>query len=211
MDTKVLIIEDHPLLRAGLKTLLAELGTTILPLEASSVGEALSLLDRHRDIALVVLDLRLPDSPAGESWREIRSAHPGLPILVTSADEDNALARRLLAEGAMGFIPKTASMRTVRAALGLVLGGEIYVPPFLVGEPETPGPATFLTPRQRDVAKALCQGLSNQEIADRLGLSENTVRVHVSAVLRATEAENRRDLPRLAAALGGAMEARRAR
>ena len=209
MGNKVLIIEDHPLLRAGLKALLGDIDPGIVPLEASTLGEGRRLVAAHPDIALVVLDLHLPDSPSDESWRTLRSASPGLPVLVTSAGEDPALARRLLAEGAMGFLPKSASMRTVRAAIGLVLGGEVYVPPFLVGGGGMVA-ACSLTPRQREVAKALCQGLSNQQIAERLGLSENTVRVHVSAVLRAAEAESRRDVPRLSAALGLA-EFRRAR
>jgi len=132
---------------------------------------------------------------------EFGRARPELPVIVISASEDARDAREALAKGALGYVPKSAGPHTLLSAIRLVLNGDLYVPPLIHAEPAavrlsdsraavSPGrPA--LTDRQIDVLRRLCEGQSNKGIALELGLSEKTVKAHVTAIFRALNVVNR--------------------
>ena len=182
---KLLLVDDHPLVRAGVVAALQNLGSPELILEAGDGIAAMDCLAQHPDVDAVLLDLRM----AGMALLEqLGRHHPLLPSLVLSSSEDPADVRRVLKAGARGYCPKSASPSTLLAALTLVLGGEIYVPPLMAMAPEA-GPAepnlSGLTPRQREVLQELCNSRSNKEIARELGMEEKTVKGHVSAIFKA--------------------------
>ncbi len=197
-DMKILILDDHPLLRQGLAMLLAGSGDTVL--EAGTVEQATDLIDAHPDLELVVLDLFLPGEVGWTLITTIGETHPGLPIVVLSSSENPKDVRRALQLGALGYIPKSAGPHTFLSAIRLVLSGELYVPPLLLDatmSPPAPSPAstprtaTGLTDRQTDILRLLAEGIPNKVIARQLDLSEKTVKAHVTAIFRALDVVNR--------------------
>ena len=133
---------------------------------------------------------------------EFGKRRPQLPVIILSSSEDPRDVRRALASGALGYIPKSAPPRTILAALQFVLAGNVYVPTLLVNEtapasaeasgrgaPNGAGPS--LTARQIDVLRLVCDGQSNKEIARTLGLSDKTVKAHVTAIFKSLNVVNR--------------------
>jgi DNA-binding NarL/FixJ family response regulator len=195
---KILVIDDHPLIQEALKHVLAALDPTLELIQAQDASDAHAALSREPDTDLVLLDLALPGCDGFELLVDLRREWPGMPVLVLSATHDRATVEHALDLGAMGFIPKTANTRVLLDALRLVLSGGVYVPaesaqangalrPRSVTRPEQLG----LTLRQADVLKLLVQGKPNKLICRDLRLSEGTVKVHVSAILRALNVRNR--------------------
>jgi DNA-binding NarL/FixJ family response regulator len=195
---KILVIDDHPLIQEALKHVLAALDPTLELVQAQDASDAHAALSREPDTDLIVLDLALPGCDGFELLADLRREWPGMPVLVLSATHDRATVEHALDLGAMGFIPKTANTRVLLDALRLVLSGGVYVPaesaqvngalrPRPVTRPEQLG----LTLRQADVLKLLVQGKPNKLICRDLRLSEGTVKVHVSAILRALNVRNR--------------------
>nr|WP_295130741.1 response regulator transcription factor [uncultured Roseateles sp.] len=185
---KLLLVDDHPLVRAGVVAALQSLGAPELILEANDGIAAMDCLAQHPDVDAVLLDLRMAGMAGMALLEQLKRHHPLLPSLVLSSSEDPADVRRVLKAGARGYCPKSASPATLLAALTLVLGGEIYVPPLMAMAPDV-GPAEpsldGLTPRQREVLQELCNSKSNKEIARELGMEEKTVKGHVSAIFKA--------------------------
>lgn len=191
---RFLIVDDHSLLREGLTALLRQMGEDIDVLAVEDGPSALAVAERESDLDAVVLDLALPDMDGAAVLKALGTLRPDLPVVVLSASEDAADVRRVMAAGALGYVPKTASPQTLVAALKLVLAGEIYVPPLLLqdGEPAPPtANGARLTPRQLDVLACMCRGLSNKATARELNMSEKTVKAHVTAILRSLGATNR--------------------
>jgi DNA-binding NarL/FixJ family response regulator len=195
---KILVVDDHPLIQEALQHVLAALDPALELIQAQAASEAHAALSREPDTDLIVLDLALPDSDGFELLGDLRREWPGMPVLVLSATHDRETVEHALDLGAMGFIPKTANTRVLLEALQLVLSGGVYVPsesgranggvrPRAVTRPEQLG----LTLRQADVLKLLVQGKPNKLICRDLRLSEGTVKVHVSAILRALNVRNR--------------------
>ena len=195
---KILIIDDHPLIQEALKHVLAALDPTLELVQAQDASDAHAALSREPDTDLILLDLALPGCDGFELLADLRREWPGMPVLVLSATHDRETVEHALDLGAMGFIPKTANTRVLLDALRLVLSGGVYVPaestqansalrPRSVTRPEQLG----LTLRQADVLKLLVQGKPNKLICRDLRLSEGTVKVHVSAILRALNVRNR--------------------
>jgi DNA-binding NarL/FixJ family response regulator len=195
---KIIVVDDHPLIQEALKHVLATLDPALELIQAHDASEAHAALSHDPDTDLIVLDLTLPGCDGFVLLGELRSEWPGMPVLVLSATHDRATVERALDLGAMGFIPKTANTRVLLDALKLVLAGGIYVPadaPGLNGSAR-PRPAMKpeqlgLTVRQADVLKLLVEGKPNKLICRDLRLSEGTVKVHVSAILRALNVRNR--------------------
>ncbi len=195
---KILVVDDHPLIQEALRHVLSALDPTLEFVEAQDASEAHAALSREPDTDLILLDLALPGCDGFELLAELRREWPGMPVLVLSATHDRDTVERALDLGAMGFIPKTANTRVLLEALQLVLAGGVYVPNeqarsasvrprMSVTRPEQLG----LTLRQADVLKLLVQGKPNKLICRDLKLSEGTVKVHVSAILRALNVRNR--------------------
>ena len=194
----VLVVDDHPLFRDGLKLVLQQLADGTRVVTESDATRALEAAQSIDDLDLVLLDLGLPGMDGYAAIERFAQVSPGVPVVIVSGREDAAEVRRAIALGATGYIPKSTPAGTLLDALRLVLGGGIYVPPLLArsvrpqaaGAPETAAPEE-LTQRQVDVLVLLAEGKSNKAIARELDLSEKTVKAHVTAVFRALGVINR--------------------
>jgi DNA-binding NarL/FixJ family response regulator len=212
---KVLLIDDHPLILSALTTVIEGLDESVEVIGADSAAAARLELGRHADFDLVLLDLQLGDASGFDVLDEFRAAYPALPVVVISASDRASDVIRAIDQGAMGFVPKRAGTELLSQALKLVMAGGIYVPPMNLGAEAsmTPiGKATStqaklvqiqqqamasnyqvstgleslaLTPRQTDVLALLLQGKPNKIIARELGITVETVKDHVAAVLKA--------------------------
>ena len=206
---KILVIDDHVLIRELLRGVLGELKPEAAVVEATNARGAIRLVADNPDLALVLLDLGLPDRDGFEVLAELRELHPTIPVVVLSGHDDRASVVRALDLGALGFIPKTAERQVLASAISLVFSGGIYIPPEILARPESaassePGtaqrapkqPTTSprdlgLTDRQVEVLALMMLGKSNKAIGRVLDLAEPTVRNHVTAVLKALNVTNR--------------------
>jgi len=199
---QILVVDDHPLVREGLRHLLAGLDSGATVLEASDAQSALQALAEHPELELVLLDHHLPDRDGLSLLAELGRRAPALPVVMLSGAQDPALMRATLDAGAAGFIPKSSLSQVILPALRLVLAGGVYVPAEMASAPAAPTRAPELTARQREVLDLLAAGNSNKEIASLLGLSEPTVKGHVVAVFRALQVRTRTQAIAAAARLG---------
>jgi len=204
---KILVVDDHPLIREALRQVLQALDRKLDLLEAQSCEEALELTRGHRDLSLILLDLALPGQDGFEALRRLRDEFPDIPVVVLSATDQRETVMRAIDGGAMGYIPKTSSSQLLLNALRLVLSGAIYLPPEVLlkeheiapAAPPTPVSPTELrdpraiglTARQTQVLALLVQGKPNKLICRDLDLAEGTVKIHVTAILKALGVANR--------------------
>ena len=202
---KILVVDDHPLIREALKQVLGALNSDIQVLEAESASQALEISEAHPDLHLILLDLGLPGEDGLEALPLLRERSPQVPVVVFSANDLPEVVRRAIDAGAMGFIPKSSSNTLLINALRFVLAGGVYLPVEVLRQPSAgafplpvaaPGGATGLrdlglTQRQAQVLALLVQGKSNKLICRELDLAEGTVKVHVAAVLKALGVSNR--------------------
>lgn len=198
----VLVLDDHPLMLDAMVIALSAVAPEAIVRTASNLKAAIALAGAAA-FDFAIIDLALPDASGIPVLQRFREAAPDLPVVVFSATHDRATIMDALDAGAMGFIPKTASSDVLLSALRLVFSGSIYVPPdALAGRERPAGNGVDLTPRQTDVMHMLLLGLSNKRISRQLGISENTVKVHMTAVMRALSAETRTQAVLNAAQLG---------
>lgn len=201
---KVLISDDHALVRDGLRTVLAVTFDKCELYEASDLGETLQMLEREGDFDLVLLDLNMPGMNGFNGLAQMRARFPAMPVVIVSASCDRKLVRDALENGAAGFVPKALPRGAIAAALRSVLAGEIYTPDMEGLEEPAPvdtGPSEAeqailrkidsLTPQQRRVLELVVAGKLNKEIAYLLDVTETTVKAHVSAVLQKMEVYSR--------------------
>ena len=197
---KLLIIDDHSIMRAGLAALLARPGSEIEVFQAADAAAGIAEIEAHPDLDAVFLDLNMPGDDGMSALRQIGRRRPDLPVILLSSSEDPADVRRSLAAGALGYVPKTSSPQTLMSALRLVLAGEVYVPPIMLRETAAASagdirgrttPPQALTDRQVEVLRLLGRGLSNKEIGRELVLSERTVKAHVTAIFKSLRVVNR--------------------
>ncbi|MFZ0422415.1 MAG: response regulator transcription factor [Xanthobacteraceae bacterium] len=193
-----LIADDHPLFRGALREAVSGVFERADIGEAGTFEEVTEFLERGGDVDLVLLDLRMPGVRGFSGLMYLRAQYPGLPIVVVSANDDPAVIRRCMEFGASGFIPKTLGVEALRRAIGRVLQGEVWTPPDvdLTRGTDADGAATIarlstLTPQQVRVLMMLSGGLLNKQIAYELGVSEATVKAHVSAILQKLGVESR--------------------
>ena len=194
---KVLVVEDHALVREGLVRLLAQLEAGVVVRDCADFDAALNLLETEDEVDLVLLDLALPGIDGFVGLDVLRRRFPAIPVVVVSAFDDMPTITRVMNLGASGFIPKAFSGEALLAALQQVLAGNIFHPD-RIGEAaqlddEQPVPPAAkgvtaadvgLTERQAQVLALMVRGLSNREIAERLELSEGTVKIHVTAIFK---------------------------
>lgn len=198
---KLLVIEDHALVREGLLQTLGKLKRGIACVGARDAGEALRLLalDDGDEYDLCLLDLMLPGLNGMGCLGVLRKRYPAMPVVVISALDDPATVARAMRAGASGFVSKSSPGAEMLAALRQVLAGEVYLPVWLrdgssrrrVRRSRTLEEDYSLSAAQMRVLEPLIQGQTNRQIADLLGLSEGTVKVHVSAILKALNVSNR--------------------
>lgn len=202
---KVLMADDHWVFRAGLKHLLKRLDKDVVIVEASSISETIEQVSENPDLDLILLDLVMPDSDYFAGLRELHGRFPKIPVVVLSVIENRSDVIHAIELGAMGYIPKVATGDEILKALKSVLAGDIFIPRSLLDPRDKSYEAMApiqsqsnvrdlvdtLTQRQREVFALLAQGKSNPEIARELGVSAHTVRIHISAILRALGVSNR--------------------
>ncbi len=219
---KILLIDDHPIFRAGLEHLLKEMEPNATVLHAGTCAEGIALA-RKQPLNLVFLDLNLPDRSGLDCLRSLKEARPSLPVVVISGQEiDRATVERALELRAMGFVPKSENADMIAVALRAALAGGIFLPASLVGHgawtygPDTGGTpaatrrlpepcapeALGITKRQGEVLRLVAQGLPNKRIATNLGISVPVVKKHVSDLLAHFKVVSRTQLVAEIARLG---------
>jgi DNA-binding NarL/FixJ family response regulator len=211
---KILVVDDHVLIREALRGLFRVLRPDATVLEAPDAARTLDLLAQHPDIALILLDLSLPDRDGLALLAELRGRHPAISVVVLSGFPDRANVVRALDLGALGFIPKSAGREVMTSALNLVFSGGVYIPPEILSAGTAPAatlqtsPADLgLTERQVDVLALMMQGKSNKAICRLLELAEPTVKNHVTAILKTLGVSNRTEAVLAASARGWEIDA----
>jgi DNA-binding NarL/FixJ family response regulator len=211
---KILLVDDHPLLRGGLQFLLRSLDADLETDEASDAAQALEMLTAG-SYDLLLLDLKMPGLNGLDALAALRAAAPGTPLVVLSAQDNPGVVRAAIEGGAMGFIPKSSTPEVLIQALRLVLAHGVYLPPAVLeavhpADQQAPTARTGadspllrgLTARQMEVLHCIIKGKSNKVIARELDLSEGTVKVHLSAVFQALGVHSRTEAVYAAAKLG---------
>ncbi|MBO0612650.1 response regulator [Thiothrix fructosivorans] len=207
---RILIVDDHPLFREALGSLLERFYPSAAVFEVGSVEEAEGVVRQYAPFDLIMLDVFLPGQ-SGVAGLETLHASVAVetPIVIMSGSDNSEMMNQALAKGARGYIAKSAGVGDVKNALHLILAGEIYISPSMLAEvrqrAETKAPPTDnsgLTPRQREVMRLMAEGLPNKTIASRLHCSDGTVKLHVSAILRTLHARNRTEAVQAATRLG---------
>jgi DNA-binding NarL/FixJ family response regulator len=207
---RLVIADDHPLFRGALREAVMGLFDGDDIAEAGSFDDISKLLDRNSDVDLVLLDLAMPGVRGFSGLMYMRAQYPGVPVVIVSGNDDPAVIRRCMDFGASGFIPKTLGVDQMRKAIERVLGGGIWTPPDvdLSARSDDDGAAMLarlasLTPQQVRVLMMLSEGLLNKQIAYALGVSEATVKAHVSAILQKLGVESRTQAVIAAARISG--------
>lgn len=209
---KLLLVDDHRWLGPALTGLLKQWGEDWeQQLDLSFETDAESGLKGagSREFDLILLDMGLPGISGVEALAAMREAYASAAIVVFSADENPQLVRQAIEAGAMGYIPKSSSPEVLKSALRLVLDGGVYVPPIALAASGTAAAIrdkatnpVELSERQMQVLAAVIKGRPNKVIARELGISEHTVKSHLSAVFRALGVHNRTEAVFAAAKLG---------
>jgi DNA-binding NarL/FixJ family response regulator len=193
---KILVVDDHALVREGLSQVLKGMDEKVEVLSASTCARAFELADEHTDLDLVLLDYHLPDMSGVDALCVLGKTHPELPVVILSGTLDSQIVKRVIAKGAAGFITKSSDSDELLLALQLVLAGEVYEPHHLYPVPvtllpKTPARPSQLTRRQEDVLYLLLDGRSNKEISQILCLADETTKSHISGILRAFGVQSR--------------------
>lgn len=203
-DRQFLLVDDHPILREAISRTLSDLVPGSRTDLARSIHESRERVAAGGRYDCILLDLHLPDATGFDGLVQMREVVPETPIVVFSGDTNRETILKCLELGALGYIPKSVHADVVRHALRLVAAGQSFVPREALGGPapvrvrQTPlaagsrNPRSLgLTPRQVDVLRLMMQGMPNKLICRELQLAEGTVKVHVSAILRALAASSR--------------------
>jgi len=207
---KILLADDHALIRSGLRNELQTLEAGIEFIDAWDAASLREMFAMHPDIDLALVDLTMPGMSGGRSIEALRRDYPAVPLIVLSAVDTVAEVQAVLRAGAAGFIPKAAMSKVMLQAIRLVLAGGQYLPPQLMQIPPRHDvvPAAesstskrerrddtnrlgLLSPRQLEVFALLAQGLSNKSIARQLNVTEGTVKSHVATIFDVLNVHNR--------------------
>ena len=216
---RILVADDHELFLKGLELVLRDLEPGVELVFAKNYTEIFSILDHDKNFNLILTDLAMPGANWLEAVKKMHEIMPETLIIILSAVFDREIVQKTMDLGAAGYIPKTSSNAVIISAVNLVLSGGMYIPPELLNHTEKTEAfdllkqvenissdenidekIKILTPRQIDVIKQISEGKSNKQIAYELGLTEGTVKLHVTAILKLLNVYNR---------TGAVMEARR--
>lgn len=194
-----LIADDHPLFREALKGALQSQFEDLTVFESESFDSTLAVLSEQDELDLLLLDLHMPGSGDLYGLIRIREDYPSLPIVVVSGSEDLSIISKVMAYGAMGFIPKASSTQDIAQGIETVLEGETWLPENIKDkvanveseDKELAQQVASLTPQQYKVLQYLHEGLLNKQIAYELHISEATVKAHITAIFRKLGVYNR--------------------
>lgn len=192
---KVLVVDDHALIREALQSVLKQLNREAVIFEASNSQKAMRIVEEHPDISFILLDINLPDRDGFSVLRELRERYATIAIVILSSSDDQDTVKRAFKLGALGFIPKTTEREVILNAIKLVFSGGVYIPSQMLEETRSPrlvddpaGRDSFkgigLTDRQIEVLALLMKGRSNKVIARTLNMAVPTVKNHITAVLK---------------------------
>jgi DNA-binding NarL/FixJ family response regulator len=197
-DHRFIIVDDHPLFRGALRQALGGAFAGAEILEAGSLDELANTLATAQELDLILLDLAMPGVHGVSGLIYLRAQHPEVPVVIVSASDDAATIRQCLDCGASGFIPKSQPVEAIREAIRRIIGGEVWLPPDVDLSSEPAGESaelvsrlSTLTPQQVRVLMMLGEGLLNKQIAFKLGVSEATIKAHVSAILQKLGVDSR--------------------
>jgi two-component system response regulator NreC len=205
---EVLLVDDHEIVRAGLRSLLERQDNLTIVAEASSGAEAIELAtELHPDV--VLMDVSMGDIDGVEATKRIKEVAPGINVLALTVHEEEAYFFEMLTAGASGYVPKRASPQILLTAISVVADGEIFLHPAVAGAlvqeylqegRSGAGKRVYdgLTPRQREVLTLIAEGLSNHEIADELEISVRTVERHRENIMRRLNLHSRVELVKYA-------------
>jgi DNA-binding NarL/FixJ family response regulator len=213
MKLHVLLADDHALFRDGMRYVLQQLSEQVDIICAGSFNETLQQAESHPGLDLALIDLNMPGSDGVASIRIFHHHFPNVPLVVVSGSDQKAEIECVMEYGAMGFISKMSSAKEMVNALRVVLGGDVFFPPQLLGITRSAAPLEDtgnnhqlnkygLTKRQMESLQYLAEGLSNKEIALKMSLAEGTIKVHVAATFQALQVNSRLDAVRKALKLG---------
>jgi DNA-binding NarL/FixJ family response regulator len=196
---RFIIVDDHPLFRGALSQALGGAFEHAEVLEAGSLDDLADRLAASSDTDLILLDLTMPGVHGVSGLLYLRSEHPEVPVVIVSASDDPATIRQCLDCGASGFIPKSQPVDAIRDAIRRIMDGEVWLPADVDLSAAAPtGEAaglvsrlSTLTPQQVRVLMMLGEGLLNKQIAFKLGVSEATIKAHVSAILQKLGVDSR--------------------
>jgi len=200
---KLLVADDHDLIRDMFVQLIQELAPDLEVYHAGTLPEALEVARKNAELNLVLLDLRMPGMNGLSGLRIMRDARPDVPVIIMSGDADSETARMALQAGAAGFIPKTMRAPAMINAVRLVLSGGRYIPEQVIQSAEPSARDTVpgfesLTPRELEVLRQLIKGQSNKEIGRELQLSEVTIGLRLRSIYRKIGVKSRAQAIRLA-------------
>lgn len=192
---KILVADDHEIFLEGLKLVLSGLDDEISIDTATDHAQLQKKANGAAQYDLILTDLAMPGMPWHVSLQKLKENNPDTPIVILSAVYDREIVLQAIDIGASGFIPKTSSNKVILSALYLVLSGGLYLPSELIESQDKEQSAAkvkgLLTPRQLDVLRLMGQGKPNKIIARELDLSEGTVKLHVTSILKALNVTNR--------------------
>lgn len=207
MTRVVLIADDHPLFREALKFAVSQALPGAQIAEADSVDSLFAALEAHGQLELLLLDLSMPGAHGFSALVQARAHYPTVPVIVISAREDRAIIERTLAHGAAGFVPKSSPIAAISDALRVVLQGGVWMPVKTGGgivkerasdramldsaEADAASRLGLLTPQQFRVFAMVSAGLINKQIGAELGVSEATVKAHMTAIMQKLGVTNR--------------------
>ncbi len=196
VNLKILIADDHQMVREGVKGVLSALDENLEILEAENFQGVQKILSQHPELDLLLLDITMPGMNGISNISILKKQAPDIPVAILSAHNDAKLVKEALALGADGYISKTSKTAVMLNAIRLILDGEIYIPSLYLDQSSnnlnsgTPR-LDILTPRQREVLDRMRKGASNKEIAREIGCAESTVKAHVTAILKALNVNSR--------------------
>lgn len=195
--SRFIIVDDHPLFRGALRQVLATSFADAAIEEAGSLDELMPLIESGAEPDLIFLDLTMPGVQGLAGLLQLKAQFPALPVIVVSATDDVGVVRRCLEFGASGYVPKSEPVENIRKAARTVIDGGIWAPDGLNKAPDNSedrqlaARLSSLTPQQLRVLGMLGEGLLNKQIAYKLGVSEATVKAHVSAILQKLGVDSR--------------------
>jgi len=206
---KILIADDHALFLKGLEMILSDFTKDVELVTANNYTEVFAAIEKHKDLSLILTDLAMPGARWLDALEKIHAEMPDVPIIILSAVFDREIVQKTFDLGAAGYIPKTSSNAVILSAVNLVLSGGVYIPAELLKEtPENEfdmlkqiekiadkkdiqEKVKKLSSRQLDVLRLIAKGQSNKQIAYELKLTEGTVKLHVTAILKLLNVYNR--------------------
>lgn len=208
---KFLIADDHEMFLQGLEFVLRKEYPKAEIVLANSYTQLFEILQKHNDFDLILTDLAMPGANPLEAIERIHNICPEAPIIIISAVFEKEVLQKTFDIGVSGYVSKSFPNNIIISAINLVLAGGIYIPPEILkmsiklspepvrnlikdldeGKKTTKDENRVLTPRQEEVLRCLAEGLSNKQIAYKLGLSEGTVKIHITLLMRSLDVNNR--------------------